>query len=59
MVETDDETGPFGLKSVGEVTAVAPAPAVMNAINHALGTNMTIYPASPERIIETLEKKEV
>lgn len=59
LVETDDETGPFGLKSVGEVTAVAPAPAVMNAINHALGTNMTIYPASPERIIETLEKKEV
>ncbi|MFB0972674.1 MAG: molybdopterin-dependent oxidoreductase, partial [Neofamilia sp.] len=58
IVETEDETSTYGAKSVGEAVAVAPAPAVMNAINHALGTNMTVYPASPERIIETLQKME-
>ena len=54
LVETDDETAPYGIKSIGEVVAVAPAPAVMNAINHALGTNITDYPASPEKIVATL-----
>lgn len=56
IVETEDDTSPFGLKSIGEVTAVGPAPAVMNAINHALGSNINRYPATPERIIEELSK---
>lgn len=57
IVETEDDTSPFGLKSIGEVTAVGPAPAVMNAINHALGTNITRFPATPEVIIGELNKK--
>ncbi|CEM62702.1 xanthine dehydrogenase family protein molybdopterin-binding subunit [Treponema phagedenis] len=56
LIETEDETAPYGLKSVGEIAAVAPAPAVLNAINHALGTNICDYPATPERIIESIEK---
>ncbi|EFI42417.1 xanthine dehydrogenase family protein molybdopterin-binding subunit [Peptoniphilus sp. oral taxon 386] len=56
LVESDDETAPYGLKSVGELSAVAPAPAVLNAINHALGTNITNYPANPENIIKSIEK---
>lgn len=56
IVETEDETAPYGIKSIGEVVAVAPAPAVMNAINHALGTNVTDYPASPEKIVATLAR---
>lgn len=57
LVETDDETAPFGMKSLGEVTAVAPAPAIINAINHALDVNITDYPATPEKIIEAICNK--
>lgn len=57
LIETEDEKAPYGLKSVGELSAVAPGPATINAINHALGTNITNYPASPERIINALENK--
>ncbi|WP_253701076.1 hypothetical protein [Treponema denticola] len=56
LIESEDEKAPYGLKSVGEISAVAPAPAVLNAINHALGTNITDYPATPERIVEELTK---
>ena len=56
LIESEDETAPYGLKSVGELAAVAPAPAVLNAINHALGTNITDYPANPEKIIKSLEQ---
>lgn len=52
LIESEDESAPYGLKSIGEVSAVAPAPAVLNAINHALGTNITDYPATPEKIIK-------
>lgn len=54
FIEKGEPMGPFGAKSVGELAAVAPAPALMNAINNALGTNLTDYPATPERIIEAL-----
>ncbi|MCI5644084.1 MAG: molybdopterin-dependent oxidoreductase [Peptoniphilus sp.] len=57
LVETHDKTAPYGIKSVGEISAVAPAPAIINAINHALGTNITNYPATPEKIIEALSEK--
>ncbi|RVU55353.1 xanthine dehydrogenase family protein molybdopterin-binding subunit [Anaerosphaera multitolerans] len=56
LIESDDELTPYGVKSIGEISAVAPAPAVLNAINHALGTNITDYPANPERIIASLEE---
>ena len=58
LIESEDESAPYGLKSVGEVSAVAPAPAVLNAINHALGTKILDYPANPEKIIKSLESLE-
>jgi len=54
FIEKGEPMGPFGAKSVGELAAVAPAAALMNAINNALGTNITDYPATPERIIEAI-----
>lgn len=58
LVETKDKTAPYGIKSVGEISAVASAPAIINAINNALDTNITSYPATPEKIINTLYGKE-
>lgn len=58
LIEEDEKTGPFGAKSVGEISAVAAAPAVINAINNALDINITHLPATPERIIKALQEKE-
>lgn len=54
FIQKGEPMGPFGAKSIGELAAVAPAPALMNAINNALGINLTDYPATPEKIIEAL-----
>lgn len=57
LIETHDKTAPYGIKSVGEISAVASAPAIVNGINHALGTNITNYPVTPENIINELYEK--
>lgn len=58
LIEKGEEHGPFGAKSVGKIAAVASTPAVINAINDALGTNITRYPASPERILAAINAKD-
>ncbi|WP_326910313.1 xanthine dehydrogenase family protein molybdopterin-binding subunit [Sedimentibacter sp. MB31-C6] len=55
-IEGNEPFGPYGAKSVGEIAAVAPGPAVLNAINFALDTNITTYPATPEVIIRNVSR---
>lgn len=57
LVETKDKDAPYGIKSVGELSTVSPAPAVINAINHALDVNITNYPATPEKIVEAINSR--
>ena len=54
LIEEGEEQGPFGAKSVGEIATVPVAPAIINAINHALGTRIGRLPALPERIVAAL-----
>ena len=54
LIEHPGDDGPFGAKSVGEIATVPTAPAVMNAVNHALGTSLRDLPATPERVIGAL-----
>ena len=51
-----EENGPFGAKSVGEISVNAVAPAVINAINNALGVNITTMPANQERVVSSLKE---
>ncbi|UQZ90266.1 aldehyde oxidase [Deltaproteobacteria bacterium Smac51] len=51
LVEKGEEGGPFGAKSIGEVATVPVAPAVVNAVNRALGSEMTVLPLTPARIV--------
>lgn len=55
LIEHAGDEGPFGAKSVGEVSMAPTAPAVINAINHALGTAISDLPATPDRILSALE----
>ena len=54
LVEEGEPTGPFGAKAVGEIATVPVAPAIVNAVNHALGTRLTDLPLTPERILAAL-----
>jgi len=46
-----DETGPFGAKSIGEVVINTVAPAIMDAIENAIGVRIRSLPATPEKVL--------
>lgn len=50
FVETDDPTGPYGNKSLGEPPAIAPAPAIRNAVFNATGIAFNDLPLDPEKL---------
>ncbi len=46
--------GPFGAKGIGELPMDGPAPAILNAIEHATGIAFTEIPLLPEDIFERM-----
>lgn len=57
VIEYPSENGPYGVKGFGEMTANAPIPAIVNAINNALGTEISCHPVTPEVVLRALEAK--
>jgi CO/xanthine dehydrogenase Mo-binding subunit len=58
VLEFPSINGPYGVKGFGEMTANAPIPAIINAINNALGTEISSHPVTPEVVLRALEEKE-
>jgi xanthine dehydrogenase molybdenum-binding subunit len=58
LVETNDPEGPFGAKGIGECGLVPTAPAIVNAICNAIGTELFELPVTPQKILAALAKKE-
>lgn len=54
LVEEGEPTGPFGAKAVGEIATIPVAAAVVNAVNNALGIELTELPLSPERVLAAI-----
>jgi len=54
LIEHEADAGPFGAKSVGEIATVPTTAAVVNAVNHALGTSLTDIPVTPAKILAAL-----
>jgi len=50
IVEYEFPWGPYGAKGLGETPLIGVAPAVVNAIAHALGMRVREIPATPERL---------
>ena len=59
LVETIDPNGPFGAKGIGECAMVPTAPAIVNAINDAIGVRIKDLPATPEKIYQNIKEKEI
>lgn len=58
LVETNDPSGPFGAKGVGEPGLVPTAPAIANAIYDAVGVRLHKLPMKPEVVLDALLKRE-
>jgi putative selenate reductase molybdopterin-binding subunit len=56
LVETVEPTGPFGVKSVGEICMDPVAPAIANAIFNATGVRLRDLPFTPERVRRALRE---
>ena len=58
LVYTDDPYGPYGGKSVSEISVNGAAPAIANAIHDAVGIWMRKWPFTPEHVLRALGKIE-
>ncbi|MCF7923957.1 MAG: molybdopterin-dependent oxidoreductase [Candidatus Izimaplasma sp.] len=56
FVDSYEESGPFGAKSVGEIGIDTPPAALANAIENALGVRMNSLPITPEKILQKLKE---
>ena len=54
FVEVYEETGPYGMKGIGEVAANGPLPAIANALADAAGARISRSPLTPERVMAAL-----
>jgi CO/xanthine dehydrogenase Mo-binding subunit len=55
FLEVPLASGPFGAKGLGELPLDGTAPAIINAVNMALGTQIASIPALPEAVLQALE----
>ena len=55
-VETYEPKGPFGAKEAGEGLVSPTAPAIAEAVHHAVGFRCTELPITPERVLRGLGK---
>ena len=53
--EAPYDNGPFGAKGIGELPMDGPAPAILNAIEDAIGVSILRIPATPEVIFDHVE----
>ncbi|MBR3718365.1 MAG: molybdopterin-dependent oxidoreductase, partial [Firmicutes bacterium] len=58
FLEDASADGPFGAKSIGEAALVPVVPAILSALNDALGSEFSSVPVTPDIVLAYLEKAE-
>lgn len=58
LMDGRSKEGPYGAKSIGEISFVPAAPAVCSAVNDALKSDLSVLPFTPDRILTYLAKEE-
>ena len=57
FIKTPEESGPYGAKGLGEIATDVVAPAVVNAVSHALGNLMIDrIPLTPKTVLRMIGK---
>jgi len=56
LVPTHEPTGPFGAKAIAEIPINGPAPAIANAVAHAIGVRIRDLPLTPDRVLAALRE---
>ena len=59
FAETPSTMGPSGAKGIGELPMDGAAPAILNAIEHALGLSINRVPLMPEAMMQAMEGERV
>ncbi len=59
LVQTMEDSGPFGAKAVAEIPKDGVAPAIRNAIVNATGVAIDDLPFTPERVWQALRRADV
>lgn len=57
FVETYEQSGPFGAKSIGEVVINTPAPAIADAVYNGTGLRFRSMPITAEKVFMGLQNK--
>lgn len=57
LVESRQNSGPFGAKGIGESSTIALSPAIGNAIADAIGVHLTDLPLTPESIYRAIQSQ--
>jgi CO/xanthine dehydrogenase Mo-binding subunit len=55
LVPTYEPTGPYGAKSISEISINGPLPAISNAVYDAVGVRLRVSPFTPDRVWRALE----
>jgi CO/xanthine dehydrogenase Mo-binding subunit/CO/xanthine dehydrogenase FAD-binding subunit len=58
IVNGHDPAGPYGAKSVGEMSIIPPGATVANAVYDAVGVRIRELPITPDKIVNALAAKE-
>ncbi|MEE9257661.1 MAG: xanthine dehydrogenase family protein molybdopterin-binding subunit [bacterium] len=58
LIETENPTGPYGAKGLGEMAQLGTSAAIANAVYDAVGVRITGLPITPEKILAGLKAKE-
>jgi CO/xanthine dehydrogenase Mo-binding subunit len=58
LIESDDPNGPYGAKGLAEPALTPTAPAIANAIYHAVGVRLRELPITPRKVLAALREKE-
>jgi putative selenate reductase molybdopterin-binding subunit len=59
FVQTEEPSGPFGAKSVAEISIDGVAPALVSAVYNATGVWIRELPLCPEQVLHALKNQKV
>ena len=57
LVDSEEPSGPYGAKSIGEIAINGPAPAIANAVYDAVGVRLFELPMTPERLWKAMREQ--